>query len=178
MTREQLAHVLRAASRIAEDPDVLVIGSQSILGTYAEDELPQAAWMSMEADIAFLSDEEGTKAMSVDGAIGELSNFHQMYAYYSQGVEIEVAVLPEGWRERLVPFRPQAALPAQAWCLEKHDLVISKLAAARHKDMEFSEALLLAGLVDKSTLHKRALALSDHHARQRRWVIDWLDRQP
>lgn len=43
MTREQLAHVLRAASRIAEDPDVLVIGSQSILGTYAEDELPQAA---------------------------------------------------------------------------------------------------------------------------------------
>jgi hypothetical protein len=49
MTREQLAHVLRAASRIAQDPDVLVIGSQSILGSYSEDELPPEATGSMEA---------------------------------------------------------------------------------------------------------------------------------
>jgi hypothetical protein len=36
MNREQFDHVLRAVSTIAEDPNVLVIGSQSILGTYAE----------------------------------------------------------------------------------------------------------------------------------------------
>jgi hypothetical protein len=42
MTREQLAHVLRAAARIAEDPDVVVIGSQSILGSFPEDRLPAA----------------------------------------------------------------------------------------------------------------------------------------
>jgi hypothetical protein len=41
MTREQLAHVLRAAARIAEDPDV-VMGSQSILGTFPEDRSPAA----------------------------------------------------------------------------------------------------------------------------------------
>jgi len=33
MKREQLEHVLRAASHIANDPDVVVIGSQSILGS-------------------------------------------------------------------------------------------------------------------------------------------------
>ena len=32
MRREQLEHVLRAASQIAGDADVLVIGSQSVLG--------------------------------------------------------------------------------------------------------------------------------------------------
>jgi hypothetical protein len=31
VTRKQLAHVLRAAARIADDPKILVIGSQAIL---------------------------------------------------------------------------------------------------------------------------------------------------
>jgi hypothetical protein len=35
VTREQLEHILRAASTIAGDPDVLVIGSQSVLGSFA-----------------------------------------------------------------------------------------------------------------------------------------------
>jgi hypothetical protein len=42
MTREQLEHVLRAASRIAEVPDVLVIGSQSLLGSLTENEVTLA----------------------------------------------------------------------------------------------------------------------------------------
>ena len=54
MKRTELEHILRAASRISGDRDVVVIGSQSILGTYSEDELPEAAHASIEADIAFL----------------------------------------------------------------------------------------------------------------------------
>lgn len=37
MNREQLAHVLRAAARIVNDPDILVIGSQAILGSFEDD---------------------------------------------------------------------------------------------------------------------------------------------
>jgi len=177
MTREQLAHVLRAASRITDDPDVLVIGSQAILGSFSEEQLPQAAWISIEADLAFLEDPQGHKSLMVDGAIGELSGFHETYAYYSQGVDISVAILPDGWRDRLVPFRPQAALPAQAWCLEAHDLAISKLAAARHKDMVFTQALLEAQLLRHQTLVERAGDLSNDHSRQRRWILDWLSRR-
>lgn len=176
MTREQLAHLLRAASRIAEDPDVLVIGSQAILGSFSEEELPEAAWVSIEADLAFLEDPDGMKSLKVDAAIGELSDFHEMYAYYSQGVDISVAILPTGWRDRLISFRPQSALPAQAWCLEPHDLVISKLAALRHKDTVFAQALLDAHLVQHQTLVDRANDLDDRYQRQRRWIIDWLDR--
>lgn len=176
MTREQLAHLLRAASRIAEDPDVLVIGSQAILGSFSEEELPEAAWVSIEADLAFLEDPDGMKSLKVDAAIGELSDFHEMYAYYSQGVDISVAILPTGWRDRLISFRPQSALPAQAWCLEPHDLVISKLAALRHKDIVFAQALLDAHLVRHQTLVDRANDLGDRYPRQRRWILDWLDR--
>ena len=43
MKREHLEHILRAASQIAGDPDVLVIGSQSILGTFTEHELAPGA---------------------------------------------------------------------------------------------------------------------------------------
>jgi excisionase family DNA binding protein len=40
MNRDQVEHVLRAAAQIAGDPDVLVIGSQSVLGAAPDDALP------------------------------------------------------------------------------------------------------------------------------------------
>jgi len=41
--REQLEHVLRAASTIAGEHDVLVIGSQAVLASFPEDRLPPEA---------------------------------------------------------------------------------------------------------------------------------------
>jgi hypothetical protein len=76
VTREQLAHVLRAASTIAGEPDVLVIGSQSVLGSFTEGDLPHEATASMEVDVAFFDDPRDAKTDLVDGAIGELSGFH------------------------------------------------------------------------------------------------------
>ncbi len=58
MKRVHLEHLLRAASSVAEDPDVIVIGSQSILGSFSEDELPDAADASIEADVTFWDDEQ------------------------------------------------------------------------------------------------------------------------
>lgn len=48
MNRTQLAHVLRSASRIAGDVDVLVGGSQAISGSRAEDDLPAEAGKAAE----------------------------------------------------------------------------------------------------------------------------------
>ena len=85
MNREQLAHILRAASTIVEDPNILVIGSQSVLATFDEDELPDVATASMEVDLAYFDDPTEDKADAVDGAIGELSPFHEMNGVYAQG---------------------------------------------------------------------------------------------
>lgn len=54
MNREQLAHVLRAAATVVRDGEILVVGSQAILGTTDAEHLPAEVTMSVEADLAFL----------------------------------------------------------------------------------------------------------------------------
>lgn len=80
MTREQLAHVLRTVARISGEHDILVIGSQSILGSYPEGALPARATGSMEVDTAFFTDPDGAKADVVDVNLGEFSEFHNEFA--------------------------------------------------------------------------------------------------
>jgi hypothetical protein len=171
--RSELAHVLRAACRLADDPRIVVIGSQSILGSFDEDVLPAAATMSIEADVAFLDDPDERKSDLVDGGIGELSRFQETNGYYGQGVSLATAVLPDGWDRRLVPFDDPEAFPSEAMCLEPHDLVVSKLVAGREKDFEFARALLDARLVDADLLVQRAELLPTIPAIRRR-VVSWL----
>ena len=135
MTRDQLAHVLRAASSIVpDDPRILVFGSQAVLASFDEDELPPFATASVEVDLAYLYDPATAKADQVDAAIGELSVFHERFGIYAQGVSSSTAVLPEGWQERLVSWSNGATGAAQALFLDPHDCVLSKLVANREKD--------------------------------------------
>ncbi len=156
MNREQLAHVVRAAATVTGDGDIVIIGSQSILGAADVDRLPEEATMSVEADVAFRDDSDAAKADAVDGAIGELSYFHETYGYYAQGVEIATAVLPVGWEDRAEILDRPDSRPGYARCLEPHDLVVSKLVAGRPKDIDFATALIAHGFVNTTTLHERA----------------------
>jgi hypothetical protein len=162
MTREQLEHILRAVSTIAGDPDVLVIGSQSVLGSFADDDLPLEATSSMEAGIAFFDDQADAKADQVDGAIGELSTFHETFGYYAQGVSVKTAVLPDGWRSRMVAFATPGTAPGRGLCLDPHDCVISKLVAGREKDLSFAAALVREGLIDLDILSDRIGTVAAH----------------
>ena len=159
MNRTQLEHVLRAAASIVGDPDILVIGSQAMLGAYPEGLLPVEATTSIEADLAFLVDPDGSKADRLDGAIGELSRFHETFGYYAQGCGVATAVLPSGWEARTVEFTTPGAAPARARCLEPHDCVVAKLVAGRDKDRAFAAALIREGLVEAETLIVRIRAL-------------------
>ncbi|MBI4260435.1 MAG: hypothetical protein HY658_07700 [Actinobacteria bacterium] len=174
MKRSQLAHILRAAYVITRDPNMLVIGSQSILGSFTEEELPTDATRSIEADVAFLDDPDEKKSDLVDGGIGEESRFHQTFGTYGQGVSISTATLPAGWEDRLIPFDDPEAGDSRARCLEPHDLVVSKLVAGREKDFEFARALLDARLVRAETLLERAELLPPPVSRKRR-VIRWIE---
>ncbi|CAN5735124.1 hypothetical protein BH18ACT17_BH18ACT17_01520 [soil metagenome] len=156
MKRSELAHVLRAASTITDDPRILVIGSQAILGSFGESELPEAAIRSVEVDVAFFDDPHEAKSDAVDGAIGELASFHETHGFYAQGVAVSTAVFPIGWEERVVPFDDPESEPSCAVCLEPHDLVVSKLVAGREKDFVFARALVEAGFVDVAELEARA----------------------
>jgi hypothetical protein len=155
MRREQLEHVLRAAAQIADERDVLVIGSQSILGAIPEERLPAAATASIEVDVAFFDDPDDRKADQVDGAIGELSAFHETFGYYAQGVSVSTAVLPEGWRGRLVLVETPGTRPGRGYLLDPHDCVVSKLVAGREKDYLFARALIDNGLIDPVVIAER-----------------------
>lgn len=168
MKRQELAHILRAACGIADDGDILVIGSQAILGTYDEDDLPPRATASMEADIAFFDDPDRRKADEVDGGIGEWSPFHETNGVYAEGVAIETATfLPAGRRDRLVGWPLRSSEPATPRFLDPHGRAIAKLGAGRGKDLDFVAALIGNGLLELSVLRRRADLLPDEHAEVR-----------
>ena len=123
VNRSQLAHIVRAASRIVDAQDMLIIGSQSILGAFEEYQLPNIAMLSREADVTFFDDPDDRKSDRVDGAIGEMSDFDQEFGIYAQGVSVSTAVLPDGWRERVIAFENAETEGAIAWCLEPHESV-------------------------------------------------------
>ena len=153
MKREQFEHTIRAAGAILGHNEVLVIGSQAIYASI-DYQLPEAE-RSIKVDISSLEDEDGTRADLIDGSIGELSVFQDTFGYYAQGVTPQTATLPDGWRNRLIPFLTPATNGVTALCLEPHDLWISKAVAGRPKDREFCKALIERNLVEAKTLRQR-----------------------
>ena len=160
MTREAFEHAVRAAGAVLGVDEVLVIGSQAVHASL-EEPLPEEALRSLEVDVAVVGDEDGSRADLIDGSIGEASMFHQTFGYYAQGVVAGTAVLPKGWKDRLVRFESPRTNGIVALCLELHDLWISKAIANRHKDIEFCRALLEMGAVDPVTLRARLALVGD-----------------
>ena len=150
MNRSQFEHTIRAAAGVVGVDEVIVIGSQSI-HPYM-DPVPDAAQRSVETDIVLFDDADGAKADLVDGAIGEASMFHQTFGYYAQGITIGTALLPEGWRDRLVRYESPNTNGVVAWCLSPEDVWIAKALAGRPKDVEFCRALLEGNHVDRALL--------------------------
>ena len=153
MNLAQFEHAIRAAGAILNTDKVLVIGSQAIHATLSPS-FPEAE-RSIEVDIASLGRDAESKADLLDGSIGELSAFQSTFGYYAQGVTPETAVLPSGWRRRLVRYASPSTNGVTALCLEAHDLWISKAVAGRPKDREFCDAMFAHALVERDVLKAR-----------------------
>jgi hypothetical protein len=153
MNRVQLEHIIRASAGNADAIEIVVIGSQAILGSFPD--APEELTRSIEADVyPKLRPED---AILIDGAIGERSIFHSTFGYYAHGVGEETATLPEGWRDRLVRVENENTRGAIGWCLEAHDLAVSKLVAGREKDLEYVGALFRHGMVDPEVVSERLM---------------------
>lgn len=114
---------------------------------------PTALLVSIEADVYPRFAPE--KSDLIDGAIGELSDFHHQFGYYAHGVDERTATLPTGWEDRLVPVSNENTGGATGWCLEVHDLAVSKLVAGRQRDDAFIAVLIRHHMVDGDTLRQR-----------------------
>jgi len=182
MRRDQLEHAIRTACQVIGHPAVIVVGSQAILGSFAEDELPSEATTSVEIDILPLAEGNETTRLAdlIEGVAGEWSPFEEQHGFSIDGVDWETAVLPDGWRDRLVRVQNAntAALAGEpqytGWCLDKEDLCAAKLCAFREKDQNFVVALLDARLVDAETIAQRLAAVPKQHVPAAERALGWL----
>jgi hypothetical protein len=154
MTRAQLEHIIRAAGTIADVDEVVVIGSQAILGEFPD--APAEFLVSNEADVFPRAHSERTDL--IDATIGQGSPFQRTFGYFAHGVDETTAILPEGWRERLILVTGENTRFVKGWCLEVHDLAIAKYAAGREKDLEFTRALARRAMVRREILEQRLAA--------------------
>ena len=170
MTRAQLEHAIRAACDVADDTELLVFGSQAILGEHPN--APPGLRASIEVDVQPLNNPQAVDA--INGALGELSMFHQTHGFYVHGVSIEAATLPAGWKTRTIEVCVAVRTRGNVGhCLESHDLAASKLAAYREKDRDFVRILLAEGLIDGQVLLERLATLAidaKHRVRLETWV--------
>jgi hypothetical protein len=176
MLRDQLEHLIRACADISGDDDIVVVGSQAILGSHPDP--PPAMLFSMEADVYPRNRPERTDL--IDGAIGEGSPFHATFEYYAHGVGPETAKAPQGWPGRLVPLSSAGTRGATGWCMEAHDLVLAKCVADRDKDWAFAAAALREGIVSGDELLARIalLPVEDAHKARIAHALDALVRRP
>ena len=154
MNRENLEHLIRAAGSVTNHDDLVVIGSQSILGAFPD--APAELLVSQEADIYPLHDP--AKRELIDEALGEGSRFQKTFGYFAHGVDDTTATLPDAWRDRLVLVAGENTRQVRGWCLEPHDLAIAKYIAGRDKDLEFTAALARRGMVLRGILEQRLAA--------------------
>ncbi|MEJ7788003.1 MAG: DUF6036 family nucleotidyltransferase [Solirubrobacteraceae bacterium] len=155
MRSEQFEHVIAAAAEVTGQDEFVVIGSQAILGSFGQP--PESLLQSLEADLYALHDPGASDL--IDGALGDGSQFHRAFGYYAHGVGPQTAKAPRGWEERLVlreiPPRHASKRTPRAWCLEVHDLVLSKCAAGRDRDWDYAAAALKANIVHRDVLLAR-----------------------
>ena len=116
----------------------------------------------------------------IEGVAGEWSPFEEQHGFSIDGVDWTTAVLPKGWRDRLVKVQNANTAPPSGnpqyigWCLDKEDLCAAKLCAFREKDQNFVAALLEAGLVDADVISSRLLTVPERHLAAAERALAWL----
>jgi hypothetical protein len=170
MKRIDLEHIIRASGSIANAQQIVIVGSQAILGRFPS--APAELTISQEADVYPLQAPE--KADLIDGSIGEKSPFHETFGYYAHGVAPDTAVLPAQWQKRLVRVQNENTAGVSGLCLSPVDLAASKLAAGREKDLSFLTGMLRHSLVAPEEI--RQVALQEMSEPVRAQVLARLER--
>jgi hypothetical protein len=170
MTREELEHAIRASCDLTNESEVIVFGSQAILGQFPN--APDTLRQSAEADVALKHAID--KVDQIDAMLGEESQFHRSHGFYVHGLRIEAAILPPRWEDRVIKVQNNNTRNCIGWCIEVHDLAASKLAAFREKDRDFVRVLLAEQMANPEELVDRIGQLSlqqTHKDRLTKWVV-------
>jgi hypothetical protein len=169
MTWEQFVHVLRASASITQETSFVVIGSQAVLASHPN--APQDLLLSNELDLYPALHPE--RADLIDGAIGQLSMFHDTFGYYADGVGPETAKMPTDWMQysRLHYIGDLTVIVP-----DLHDLAVSKCVAGRDKDAHWIAALLRHKMIELPRFIERLKAMdaTQHNIEP---LVAWAERR-
>jgi hypothetical protein len=138
MTKLQLEKLLLKAANVARERDFFLIGSQALRGISPS--IPRDFPATEEADLYPRRNPQAWNILRMK--LGKASAFFKRNGYYLDCTDPALSTLPEGWLERLIPFRTPRTRDVTAWCLEAHDLFVSKMVAWREKDQLYLAAML------------------------------------
>jgi hypothetical protein len=160
MKRSELEHLIRAASALTGHTQFVICGSQALLAL--GEDAPEELISTLTADLFVPGDPQSTQL--IGHSLGEMSVFDQTFQYCARAVNEEEIALPEGWRDRVFAIDSPDTAGATGYCLEVHDLVVSKLASDKEDDFGFVHGLLRHQLADEGTIEDRleATELSVH----------------
>ncbi len=163
MVRSQLQHVILEIGCRFDLRDFYIIGSAAILAVLPN---PPDGALTATRDIDVVSPNDDERlADRISFVLGEASEFDLEHGYHAQGVTSRTPTYaPSGWMTRAVPVRVDKYT---GWCMEAHDLVLSKLGAGREKDIDFARSAASLRLVRRDELLRRLrnVACSDEHRR-------------
>jgi hypothetical protein len=149
--RHQLQHVILEIGRRFDVRDFHIIGSAAILAVLPD---PPEGALTATRDVDVIPpDDDERLGDRISFVLGEASDFDVEYGYYAQGVTSRTPTFaPGGWQARAVPVRVETYT---GWCMEVHDLVLSKLGAGRGKDLDFAASAAAIGLLRRDELLTR-----------------------
>ena len=172
MHRSQLQHVIFEIGRRFDIQEFHIIGSAAILAALPNP--PEGALTATrDVDVIPPNDDERL-ADRISFVLGEASDFDIEHGYYAQGVTSRTPTYaPNDWKARALPVRVEQYT---GWCMDPHDLVLSKLGAGREKDLDFARSAAKLGLVRREELTRRLAGVScpEDHKRQISARIDSL----
>jgi hypothetical protein len=151
MYRNQLQHVIFEIGRRFDLAEFHIIGSAAILAALPN---PPEGALTATRDVDVIPPHDDERLGDrISFVLGEASEFDLEHGYYAQGVTSKTPMYaPAGWMHRAVPIRVEQYT---GWCMEAHDLVLSKLGAGREKDLDFARSAAALELVQREELLRR-----------------------
>lgn len=142
MTLDQVFRLVSEARRLTQHREIVVIGSNAVLGLAETTAIPAAMSMSIDLD-SYLKNDPG-RTSDLVAALGENSEFHRREGFFLDMVSPQLPTLPDGWQGRLIPVRRDGAT---AWFIDPDDAAISKYARGEPRDQRWIRAGMEAGIV-------------------------------
>lgn len=151
MRKQNLFELTSEVRKIIEELPVIV-GSQAIFAI--TDFPPEIVRKSVECDYLLLKKLLELRP-NLTEKLGIFSDYQQQTGFYADILGLATVVLPEDWEKRLVELKNENG-ETIAFCVEIHDVAVSKLMAGREKDFEFLRVAFQSDYLRVETFIERA----------------------